>query len=262
MKCIFCYNDSSQSKSVEHIIPESLGNTQFILEKGWVCDKCNNYFSRTFEQQLLELPFFKQVRHELNIKSKKGRIPSDKGFTVDPDLFQVEFLKDKHLNESFHIPKEAIDSEELAIFIPVFNSPGYQNPHVSKFLGKMGVEALAWYALWYKTPVEDNVNQSCFEDIKKYVRAGAKEQFWPYYERSLYDPRAGFQHSETGEYFKVTSSFTFIYTDTNQVLFQYLCMGAEFTIDLINPDVEEYKNWLMKNNQESPVLKQVFTYKY
>lgn len=41
--CIFCKADSSQSVSVEHIIPEVLGSPEnFYLAKGTVCDKCNN----------------------------------------------------------------------------------------------------------------------------------------------------------------------------------------------------------------------------
>jgi hypothetical protein len=54
MRCIFCKNDSSNSKSVEHIIPESLGNTTRTLPKGVVCDTCNNYFARKVEKPFLE----------------------------------------------------------------------------------------------------------------------------------------------------------------------------------------------------------------
>jgi len=45
MRCIFCKNPSDNSVSVEHIIPESLGNISHILPKGWVCDTCNNYIA-------------------------------------------------------------------------------------------------------------------------------------------------------------------------------------------------------------------------
>lgn len=38
--CIFCNQDSTESKSIEHIIPESLGKDELILDKGIVCDKC------------------------------------------------------------------------------------------------------------------------------------------------------------------------------------------------------------------------------
>ena len=31
MRCLFCKQDSSSAKSIEHIIPESMGNTKLIL---------------------------------------------------------------------------------------------------------------------------------------------------------------------------------------------------------------------------------------
>ena len=38
MKCLFCKQSSTDTKSVEHVVPESLGNTKFILPLGYVCD--------------------------------------------------------------------------------------------------------------------------------------------------------------------------------------------------------------------------------
>ncbi len=35
MKCLFCKQSSADTKSVEHIVPESLGNTTFILPFVW-----------------------------------------------------------------------------------------------------------------------------------------------------------------------------------------------------------------------------------
>jgi hypothetical protein len=75
MKCIFCKNNSDNSKSAEHIIPESLGNKEHILPVGIVCDSCNQYFASKVEKKVLELPYFRSVRHRSRIKSKKGRIP-------------------------------------------------------------------------------------------------------------------------------------------------------------------------------------------
>ncbi len=40
MRYIFCKQEASTSKSVEHIIPESMGNKSNILKPGIVCDKC------------------------------------------------------------------------------------------------------------------------------------------------------------------------------------------------------------------------------
>lgn len=44
MNCIYCRNDSANSKNKEHIFPANLGFKE-TLPIGYVCDKCNNYFS-------------------------------------------------------------------------------------------------------------------------------------------------------------------------------------------------------------------------
>jgi hypothetical protein len=67
MRCIFCKQDSKDSKTIEHIIPESLGNKDHILLSGVVCDKCNNYFGLKVEKPLLETDYFKQARFRNSI---------------------------------------------------------------------------------------------------------------------------------------------------------------------------------------------------
>jgi hypothetical protein len=86
MRCIFCKNDSTNSKSVEHIIPESLGNKNNILPKGVVCDSCNSYFGSKIEKAVLEMPYFKSLRGRIMIENKKGKISSVSGFTIVVNL--------------------------------------------------------------------------------------------------------------------------------------------------------------------------------
>ena len=71
MRCLFCKQDSSNTKSVEHIIPESLGNKTLILPRGYVCDKCNNYFAIKVEKPFMELPEIRQLRFQELIPNKK-----------------------------------------------------------------------------------------------------------------------------------------------------------------------------------------------
>jgi hypothetical protein len=80
MRCIFCKINSIATKSIEHVIPESLGNKEHVLPKGAVCDKCNNYFATKIEKELLDFPYFKSLRHRNRIPSKKNRIPIEKAF--------------------------------------------------------------------------------------------------------------------------------------------------------------------------------------
>src|SRR6476620_6715883 len=71
MRCIFCKADSKLSRSVEHVIPESLGNSTLVLPKGVVCDPCNNYFSREVEKPFLEAPAIRIMRFHQALESKK-----------------------------------------------------------------------------------------------------------------------------------------------------------------------------------------------
>ncbi len=77
-RCIFCHEESSTSKSIEHIIPESLGNKHHFLPKGYVCDKCNNYFSIKIEKELLAQPYFVSLRFRNEILTKKGKLVKEK----------------------------------------------------------------------------------------------------------------------------------------------------------------------------------------
>jgi hypothetical protein len=67
MRCIFCKQDRSESRSVEHILPESHGNSKRMLPKGVVCDGRNNYFAESVEQPFLESDAVKVMRF------KRGR---------------------------------------------------------------------------------------------------------------------------------------------------------------------------------------------
>jgi hypothetical protein len=74
-KCIFCGLENVQTKS-EHIIPASFaGEDSYILDKGYVCDKCNNYFSHAFENEALnDFPFnFISLFYSVPNRSGKSR---------------------------------------------------------------------------------------------------------------------------------------------------------------------------------------------
>src|SRR5258706_150378 len=93
MNCIFCKEPSDNSKSVEHIIPESLGNVEHVLPKGIVCDDCNNYFAIKIEKELLEMPYFKSLRYRNDIFSKKGKRIPETGIILHPEGGKIEIYK-------------------------------------------------------------------------------------------------------------------------------------------------------------------------
>jgi hypothetical protein len=262
MNCIFCKKDSATSKSVEHIIPESLGNETLILGKGIVCDKCNNYIAVKIEQPLLELPYFKQYRHELSIENKRGKIPDRDGFLIDPDYAGVKFKKHRSGVKGLEIAPGALKKivESKRKKIPAFTVtmiPPHFDKNLSRFLGKVGIEALAWEAN-AKGYSDNHYNQSSLDTIKKYVRSAAKEEYWPYHVRTLYSGDHMFRNGRGS--FKIISGWEFIITKENQLLFQYLFLGTEFTIDMLSPHVGTIENWLNENDFRSPVLESMENY--
>ncbi|QAS81262.1 hypothetical protein CO657_22920 (plasmid) [Rhizobium acidisoli] len=66
--CIFCRKSHVAFRSVEHIIPESLGNLsgRHLLPKGIVCDPCNNYFSHSVEAPILSHISFQKYSREVS----------------------------------------------------------------------------------------------------------------------------------------------------------------------------------------------------
>ena len=61
---------------MEHIIPQTLGNTTLVLPVGFVCDQCNNYFSRKIEQPFFDMSEIKRLRFHEKVPNKKGKIPA------------------------------------------------------------------------------------------------------------------------------------------------------------------------------------------
>lgn len=102
INCIFCEQPSNPSKSVEHIIPESLGNKSHTLPPGVVCDGYNNYFSRKVERKVLEADYFKTLRLSQGIPSKKKNIPSQKA-TILPNV-EVELIKERDGSNTVIVP--------------------------------------------------------------------------------------------------------------------------------------------------------------
>lgn len=51
VQCIYCLDKEGSFNTVEHIVPEALGNYyEYVLPKGFVCDRCNNSLAKIDEK--------------------------------------------------------------------------------------------------------------------------------------------------------------------------------------------------------------------
>jgi hypothetical protein len=178
--CLFCWGDGPFN-TVEHIVPESLGNDSDILE-GLVCDKCQNYLGREIEKPALEKTPFAFWRSLLGVKTKKGKLPSvqlappNKGRipATHPLTDEIGFTAHQDGTTSVDIDVPSLvhqiatgKKQSLRLVL----SPWHLNI-MGRFLGKIGLEYLALFDASLAL-------DSRFDVLRAFVRRGSTNYLWP-----------------------------------------------------------------------------------
>lgn len=271
MKCLFCKQSSTDTKSVEHVVPESLGNTKFILPLGYVCDKCNNYFAREVEKPFLELPELRLLRFQEGIPNKKNKMPAIDGLLNGN--YRIKLKRKLSHNEvvnEVEVTPEAMDtlfnaSEKATIIVPAFtNEMLPPNAAItSRFLAKMALEALADKLKDIENSLEDLINDTHFDMIRNHARLGTIKN-WPCSIRRIYDYNKIWEYSD-GLHGQMVheSDFLLIPVEKNdktnaeyimaEIYFVVALWGIEFAINMAGPEISGYENWLKAHNDESPL---------
>ena len=197
--------------SVEHIFPESLGNVECILPRGVVCDGCNNYLSRKVEKPVLDSPMMRLLRADRAVLNKRGRLP-EFGNAEEPNL------------------------------------PDYRL--MSRFIGKIGLEYLAFKTLKVPGWNSEIVDKQELDELRSYVRYNQGET-WPFAYRTLYPINAAFE--EEGLFYEVLHELDLLVTDTSEFYIVVAIFGVEFALNLGGPMLDGYTRWLQHHEQRSPL---------
>jgi hypothetical protein len=258
MQCIFCKAESSTSVTIEHLIPESLGNIEHVLPPGVVCDNCNNYFARKIEKPLLDSDYFVHVRHRAEVYSKKGKIPPIKAIHIESATI-VEM--GKHKGDRFIYPSRERDSQRFVngilqskkgtLVFPVHQAAPDEQI-VSRFIGKVALEALAHMLLAVPRGLEEVVHKPELDELRIYVRRGRHGFVWPYHQRIIYDEGAVFYEEGYGHY-ETLHEYTFLYTEAHELYFVLAIFGVEYTLNMGVPDISRYLEWLNLHGSASPL---------
>ncbi|MBO1223793.1 MAG: hypothetical protein JYX80_05155 [Candidatus Scalindua sediminis] len=253
MKCIFCKNPSSESKSIEHIIPESLGNKSHSLPPGIVCDSCNNYFARKVERRVLESGYFQSLRFTQGIPSKKKKIPPQKAF-ISPNI-EVELIKEKDGSNTVRVPTEVWNQvaqmKGCQIIFPTSGTRP-EKREMSRFLAKIAVEAFAQRFVDKPHLINDMLNDEQLEPIRQWARYGNSPECWSFHERRIYD-RNKRHNSDDVKNYQVVHEYDFLFTPQNELYFCVAFFGEEFTINIGGASIDGYKQWLSDNKEISPL---------
>jgi len=248
--------NTSSSKSVEHIIPESLGNKEHILPVGYVCDKCNNYFSRKVEKKVLDSDFFKNLRFRNSIISKKGRYPSEKGIILNP-LAPVNIKRENReilsigIDQPFEWAKNNLSRGKL--ILPIVSLPKKLDLFTSRFLAKIGLEYLVHNLINSSYPLDDEFyNNKQINDIRTYARYGKRNFIWPYYFRRIY-PENKIHYSIENDYrYEILHEITFLLTNKSELYLILVILGIEFVFNMGGPYIDGYEEWLKNNYDKNP----------
>jgi HNH endonuclease len=255
MRCIFCRGDSTGSKSREHIVPESLGNTSFVLPKGVVCDKCNNYFSRGVEKPFLESDAIRALRFHQGLESKKGRVPSLTGL-ITPGVPAIITRFPRHNFTSVDVPTEAVEilmqSKNGRLILPI----GGQEPDVqvvSRFMAKIALEAMAERTIAHDGGQDYLCDEHQLDDLRDHARRGRISR-WPVHTRRIYAADAATALPD-GELEQVLHEADFLATSWGEWFFVLAIFGLELAINLGGPEIEGYERWLRENSEASPLYR-------
>ncbi|MBY3125544.1 HNH endonuclease [Rhizobium laguerreae] len=257
-KCIFCRGDATQSRSIEHIVPESLGNFEHTLPPGIVCDRCNNYFARKIEGPLLETEYFRHLRSMMAVPNKRGRIPPMSGhishskipINIWMDTTGI-FVEPKDRSRASELERTLLAETQGTLLVPVPHK-SQVDPHLmSRFIGKVAIEALALRVIQVEGWREELLTNEGIEPLRRFVRVGDRPKEWQFYRRNLY--RFDRRFIEETDVFEVLHEYDFVYTEKRLLFFVMAIFGEEFAIDMGNPEILSYETYLREQDGVSPL---------
>jgi hypothetical protein len=262
VRCIFCKSFSDSSKSVEHIVPASLGNEDHVLPPGWVCDACNNYLSREVEAPFLCSDYCKRARFEMGIQSRRGRIPVVGGLHEQSGVEVSLLLNDDGLGvfatrdeDAARLMKSIRTRRRGSLLVPVSGAPA-NSYETARFIGKIGLEVLAQRFSGIDGSNEELVNKVELDELRDYVRKGKPGFIWPVHIRRLYPSDQQFSDSiDSG--FQVLHEWDILFIpsaealDVGEYYAVIAILGVEFAINLGGPELDGYLRWLAENEERS-----------
>jgi hypothetical protein len=269
MRCLFCKEPSSEGRSVEHILPESIGNRTRTLAPGIVCDPCNNYFARKVEGPVLAHDSFRNLRARWQIPNKQGVMPRWRGeisganigigLRLGADGYPEVTLEragdreraDRFIAEAMHSGPGAVlaFSEEL--------EPPKRE--MSRFLAKMAFEALAQRHTWTEDGSHDNlIDHPHWDAIRDWARRGkGVAAHWPYSQRVI-APELSYMHlEESNTWVRAGFIYDIFMTKRRETYFGLCLYGYEWVINLGGPSIKGYEEWLVDNANISPLVERL-----
>jgi HNH endonuclease len=263
MRCIFCKLTSTKSISKEHIVPESLGNIEYILQPGWVCDKCNNYLACEVEAPFLNSWYGRNSRFEMRVQSKRRKVPPAIGFHAQSrSKVDVYVDKEGHYGiccaqgkDETHFAKSISNDTHGTLYIPAANLPS-NDYETARFIGKVALEVLALRGMDVPGWNNEVVDKKELDELRNYVRKGRPGFVWPINIRRIYPAdflfsNEDFPPHEVLHEWDILSIPDKPWHEGAEFYVIIAIFGVEYSINLGGPEIESYQQWLIDNKNES-----------
>lgn len=253
MKCLFCNADTTNSRSIEHIIPQSFGNSKMVLKRGIVCDKCNNYFSVEIENPFLSKDSSKMLRKELQIKSKKGNIPNVNDFPDDINkIRQISKNTFLFIDLDHNASEDAIQKtvQTFLEYNAIIDKEIVNKDSITcRLLAKMAIEYFVFYLNQSKDACDYVRTDPAFKSIIQFARYKPKME-WEYNVRRYYSIN---KFHEDQMFDEINWECDLLFTEEGEVYYVVIMFGIEYAINIGGPSIDGYKRWLEKYGNISPL---------
>jgi hypothetical protein len=165
-KCIYCLQTTGDFKSEEHIFPESLGNKDLILPRGYVCDKCNNGVLAQLDNILIKFEPIAFLQVQLVPYTKDGSLPKANFQNMRMERTSPTYIKISAKEKSGEIQNKTSMSDDWYSF--TLNMRG--KPVTQKSIRMLG-RALFKIALGIVALSQDReqARHTKYDDARKFI---------------------------------------------------------------------------------------------
>jgi len=122
---------------------------------------------------------------------------------------------------------------------------------MSRFLAKVALEILAARFLSVLDGLDDVIDKCELDELRNYARLGSFPKLWPFYTRVIYPERKLFV--DGAQRYEILHEFNLLYTESHELYSVVVIFGIEYVINMGEPSLEGYIDWLKKNNYKSPL---------
>lgn len=140
--CIFCKITTGSFTSEEHPLPESLGNYNTTLPKGFVCDKCNNTVLSGLDAILIKAT---PLRSLYVPYTKSGKLPEENYQNVHMEKIAPAHIRINPKDRTGHIKNEEVQPDgSIKFSLPTLTFK-FVPKEVARSLYKVALEMVAFH---------------------------------------------------------------------------------------------------------------------